>query len=39
MNNVNYFKEIFESIPEHKKIVLLMFLIKNDAIFYTNVDF
>ena len=31
MNNVNYFKDLFESIPDYKKIVLLMFLIKNDV--------
>ena len=30
MNNVNYFKDLFESIPDYKKIVLIMFLIKND---------
>ena len=29
MNNVNYFEDLFESIPDYKKIVLLMFLIKN----------
>ena len=39
MNNVNYFTHLFESIPDYEKIVLLMFLIKNDAIFSTNVDF
>ena len=33
MNNINYFKELFESIPDYKKIVLLMFLNKNDVIF------
>ena len=33
MNNVNYFKDLFESIPGYKKIVLLMFLIKNDVSF------
>ena len=33
MDNVNYFKEMFESIPDYKKIVLLMFLIRNDIIF------
>ena len=33
MDNINYFKEIFESIPDYKKIVLLMFLIKNDVDF------
>ena len=31
MDNINYFKELFESIPDYKKIVLLMFLIKNDV--------
>ena len=31
MNIVNYFKDLFESIPDHKKIVLLLFLIKNDV--------
>ena len=31
MNNVNYFKDLFESIPDYKKIVLLMFIIKNDV--------
>ena len=30
MDNVNYFKDLFESIPDYKKIVLIMFLIKND---------
>ena len=33
MNNVNYFKDLFESKPDYKKIVLLMFLIKNDVNF------
>ena len=31
MNNVNYFKDLFESIPDYKKIVLLLFLIKNNV--------
>ena len=30
MDNVNYFKNLFESIPDYRKIVLLMFLIKDD---------
>ena len=30
MDNINYFKDLFESIPDYRKIVLLMFLIKND---------
>ena len=34
MNNVNFFKDLFESIPDYKKIVLLMFLIKNDVNFF-----
>ena len=29
MNNLNYFNDMFESIPDFRKIVLLMFLIKN----------
>ena len=33
MNNVNYFKDLFESIPDYKKIVLLMFLIRTDVNF------
>ena len=31
MNYENYFKVMFESIPDYRKIVLLMFLIKNDS--------
>ena len=30
MDNVNFFKDLFESITDYKKIVLLMFLIKDD---------
>ena len=30
MNKVNYFKDLFESIPDYRKIVLLLFLNKND---------
>ena len=30
MDNVNYFKDLFESIPDYRKIVLLIFLIQND---------
>ena len=33
MDNVNYFKDLFESIPDYKKIVLKLFLIKNDVNF------
>ena len=31
MNNAYYFKDLFESKPNYRKIVLLMFLIKNDV--------
>ena len=27
---MNYFKDLFESIPDYRMIVLLMFLIKDD---------
>ena len=28
MDNVHYFRDLFESIPDYRKIVLLIFLIK-----------
>ena len=30
MVNINFFKNLFESIPEYRKIVLIIFLIPND---------
>ena len=39
MNNSNYFKDIFESIPDYRKIVLLIFLIKNDQDFLVEIGF
>ena len=30
MNYENYFKDILESIPDYRKIALLIFLIQND---------
>ena len=30
MNNSIYFKDIFKSIPDYRKIVLLKYLIQND---------
>ena len=39
MDHVNYFKYLFESIPDYRKIVLLMFLIKNDVDLLTECGF
>ena len=30
MDQISYFKDLFESIPKYKKLVVLIFLIKND---------
>ena len=35
----NYFKDLFESIPDYRKIVLLMFLIKDDKNLLKEVGF
>ena len=39
MDNVNYFKDIFESITDYRKIVLLIFLIQNDKNILKEVGF
>ena len=39
MNIVNYFTDLFESIPDYRKIVLLMFLIENDFNFLYECGF
>ena len=39
MNNVNYFRDLFESISDYRKIVLLMFLIKDDKNLLKEVGF
>ena len=39
MNNVNFFTDLFESLPDYKKIVLLMFSIKNDGNFLYDCGF
>ena len=39
MNNPNYFKDIFESIPDYRKIVLLIFFIQNDKRLLYEVGF
>ena len=39
MNYENYFKDIFESITDYKKIVLLIFLIQNDKNLLKEIGF
>ena len=39
MNNVNYFTDLFGSIPDYRKIVLSMFLIKNDKDLLFDIGF
>ena len=39
MDNSNYFEEIFESIPDYRKIVLLIFLIQNDKNLLKEIGF
>ena len=39
MNNANYFKDLFESIPDYRKVVLLIFLIQIDKNLLNEVGF
>ena len=39
MNNSNYFKDIFKSIPDYRKIVLIIFLIQNDKNLLNEIGF
>ena len=39
MNNSNYFIDMFESIPDYRKIVLLIFLIQNDKNLLKEISF
>ena len=39
MNNVKYFKDLFESIPDYKKIVILIFLIQNNKNLLKEIGF
>ena len=39
MNNSNYFKDIFKSIPDYRKIVLLLYLIQNDKNLLNEIGF
>ena len=39
MDNTNYFKDLFESIHDYRKIVLLIFLIQNDKNLLKEIGF
>ena len=39
MNNSTYFRDIFESIPNYRKVVLLIFLIQNDKNLLKEIGF
>ena len=39
MNNINYFKDIIESLPDYRKIVLLIFLFQNDKNLLKEIGF
>ena len=39
MDNSNYFKDIFESISDYRKLVLLIFLIQNDKNLLKEIGF
>ena len=39
MNNTNYLNDLFESIPDYRKVVLLIFLIKNDKDLLLEIGF
>ena len=39
MNNINYFKDLFEPITDNGKIVLLKFLIQNDKNLLNEIGF
>ena len=39
MNNLNFFKDIFESISDYRKIVLLIFLIQNEKNLLNEIGF
>ena len=39
MDNENYFKDLFESIPDYRKLVLIIFLIQKDKDFLLKIGF
>ena len=36
---MNYFKDLFESIPDHRKLVLIIFLFQNDKNLLKGIGF
>ena len=39
MDNINYFKDLFEPIPDYRKIVFLIFLFQNDKDLLREIGF
>ena len=39
MNNSNYFKDVFKSLPDYRKLVLLLYLIQNDKNLLKEIGF
>ena len=39
MDNVYFFKDLFKSIPDYRKIVFVLFFIKNDGDLLTECGF
>ena len=39
MSNENYYRDLFESIPDYKKIIILIFLIQNDKNLLEEIGF
>ena len=39
MDNINYFRDLFESIHDYRKIVLLIFLFQNDKNLLNEIGF
>ena len=39
MKNTNYFKDLFESIPDYRKVVLLIYLNQNDKNLFNEIGF
>ena len=39
MENINYFKDLFESISDYRKIVLLIIIIQNDKNLLKEIGF